>query len=454
MSGISTRTRVMPELPACEFEPRPYAGPGYEEVLEMRRKYINQGVFTFYAEPLMVVEGKMQWVWDEKGKRYLDAFGGICTVSLGHSHPEVAVAVGEQYEMVQHVPTIYLHPAIGEYAKLLTSTLPDSLSRVYFVNSGSEANDLAVLMARLHTGNHDVIALRNCYHGGNAMGMGLTSHHTWKYNVPGVSGVHHAKAPYPYRGPWGHADAEAGENYAEDVREIIEFGTSGQVAAFIAESIQGVGGAVEFPMGYLDAAYGHVRGAGGICIADEVQAGFGRTGTHFWGFETQGVVPDMVVMAKSIGNGFPLAAVVTTEEIAENMTERIHFNTYGGDPVAMVQAMKVLEIMLRDDTQGLCARVGGRILEGLRGLLDKHELIGEVRGRGLMIGVEMVKDRESKEPATEACIAVVERAKDMGLLLGKGGLWGNTLRIKPPMCLTDADADFLVAVIDAALSEV
>ncbi|MEM7147268.1 MAG: aminotransferase class III-fold pyridoxal phosphate-dependent enzyme [Verrucomicrobiota bacterium] len=444
-------TRVGPELPACEFEPKPYTGPGYEEVLEMRRTYINQGVFTFYAEPLMLVEGKMQWVWDEKGKRYLDAFGGICTVSVGHSHPEVAAAVGEQNELIQHVPTIYLHPAIGEYAKLLTSTLPDSLTRVYFVNSGSEANDLAVLMARLHTGNHDVIALRNCYHGGNAAGMGLTSHHTWKYNVPGAMGVHHAKAPYPYRGLWGHDEAGAGEKYAADVREILDFGSSGQVAAFIAESIQGVGGAVEFPAGYLEAAYEHVRGAGGICIADEVQAGFGRTGTHFWGFETQGVVPDMVVMAKSIGNGYPLGAVVTTDEIAEKMTERIHFNTYGGDPVAMVQGKKVLEIMLRDDTQGLCARVGGRILEGLRGLQAKHELIGEVRGRGLMIGVEMVKNREGKEPATEACMAVVERAKEMGLLLGKGGLWGNTLRIKPPMCLTDEDGDFLVAVIDAAL---
>ncbi|NNC87657.1 MAG: aminotransferase class III-fold pyridoxal phosphate-dependent enzyme [Akkermansiaceae bacterium] len=450
---MSAPTTARPALPPCAFAPRPYTGPSYEEALAMRRRHVNPGVFTFYAEPLMLVEGKMQYMWDHTGKRYLDAFGGICTVSVGHCHPEVVAAASEQNETVQHVPTIYLHPAIGEYARLLTSTLPDPLSRVYFVNSGSEANDLAVLMARLHTGSHDIIALRNCYHGGNAAGMALTSHHTWKYDVPGPIGVHHARAPYPYRGPWGADDPEAGRKYAEDVREILDFATPGRVAGFIAESIQGVGGAVEFPPGYLEHAYAHVRSAGGVCIADEVQSGFGRTGTHFWGFETQGVVPDIVVMAKSIGNGFPLAAVVTTDEIAEHMTDRIHFNTFGGDPVAMVHGKKVLEIMLRDDTREHCRIIGDRLVTGLRALQDKHPVIGEVRGRGLMLGVELVKDRTTKEPATTECMAIIEHARELGLLLGKGGLWGNTLRIKPPMCLTADDADFLVAVIDAACAE-
>lgn len=451
---MTTVTDSLPKLPACDHEPKPYTGPSYEEALEMRRTFINPGVFTLYKEPLMLVEGKMQYLWDHTGKRYLDAFGGICTVSVGHCHPEVVAATAAQNETAQHIPTIYLHPAIGEYAKLLTSTLPEPLRRVYFVNSGSEANDLALLMARLHTGNHDVIALRNCYHGGNAVGMGLTSHHTWKYNVPGAAGVHHAKAPYPYRGPWGHDDPEAGRKYAADVREILLYATPGRVAAFIAESIQGVGGAVEFPAGYLEDAYAHVRAAGGVCIADEVQSGFGRTGSHFWGFETQGVVPDIVVMAKSIANGYPLAAVVTTDEIAGKMTERTHFNTFAGNPPAMVQGLKVLEIMLRDDTQGLCRRIGGRIIAGLRGLQNKHAVIGEVRGRGLMLGVELVKDRETKEPASAECATILEKAREMGLMLGKGGLFGNTLRIKPPMCLTEEDADFLVEVIDVACGEI
>lgn len=419
----------------------------------MRSEYINQGVFTYYKQPLMLVEGHMQYVWDQEGRRYLDAFGGICTVSVGHSHPEVVAALVKQAATIQHVPTIYLHPAIGEFAKMLAGTLPGKLKRVYFVNSGSEANDLALLMARLHTGNFDLIALRNGYHGGNATGMGLTSHNTWKYNLPAAAGIHHAMAPYPYRGIWGHDDPDAAQNYADDVREVIRYATPGRVAGFIAESIQGVGGTVDFPEGYLQKAYAHVREAGGVCIADEVQSGFGRTGSHFWGFEAHGVEPDIVVMAKSMGNGFPLAAVVTTDEIAEQMTERVHFNTFGGDPLAMVQGMKTLEIMLRDDSQGLSARIGARILAGLRGLAETHPMIGEVRGRGLMLGVELVTDRVSKEPATAQAAAVVERARELGLLIGKGGLSGNTLRIKPPMCYSEADADFLVEVLDVALGE-
>ena len=442
-----------PQLPPCDHQPHHYDGPTYDEALRLRQEFINPGIFHYYKEPLMLVEGRMQYVWDHTGKRYLDGFGGIVTVSVGHCHPEVVDALTNQAGRIQHAPTIYLHPTIGQFAEKLASTLPPKLKRVYFVNSGSEANDIAVLMARLHTGNYDVIALRNCYHGGNAMGMGLTSHHTWKYNVPLGFGIHHARAPYPYRGDFGHDDPDAGKKYAADVEDLIRFATPGKVAAFIAEPIQGVGGTVEFPDDYLREVYPMIQKAGGVTISDEVQTGFGRTGSAFWGFENHGIEPDIVVMAKSIGNGFPLAAVVTTDEIAETLQGRIHFNTFGGDPLAMAQGLKTLEIMLRDDTQKLCQRIGDRILKGLRKLAESHSIIGEVRGRGLMIGAELVKAPITKEPAAAEAAHIVERARELGLIIGKGGLHGNVLRIKPPMCLTEEDADFLLEVIGQILGE-
>jgi alanine-glyoxylate transaminase/(R)-3-amino-2-methylpropionate-pyruvate transaminase len=226
------------------------------------------------------------------------------------------------------------------------------------------------------------------------------------------------------------------------------------VAAFIAESIQGVGGAVVFPDGYLKAAYEHVRAAGGICIADEVQAGFARTGSHFWGFETQGVIPDIVTMAKGIGNGAALAAVVTTPAIAQALTSRIHFNTFGGNPVVCTQGRAVLEVIDEDGIQANAARIGARLKAGCEDLARRHDLIGDVRGLGLMLGIELVKDHASKAPAKEECARVFERCRELGLLIGKGGLHGNVLRIKPPMCLTAADADFLLEVLDASLRSV
>ena len=331
--------------------------------------------------------------------------------------------------------------------------MPGDLKVCYFVNSGSEANDVAMLMARAYTGNYDIIALRNAYHGGNMSAMGLTAHSTWKFNVPHSFGVHHAIAADPYRGQWGRNDPDAGRKYAADVKSVIDYATPGQIAAFIAESIQGVGGTVVFPDGYLKHAYEHARAAGGVCIADEVQTGFGRTGQHFWGFQLQGVMPDIVTMAKGIGNGVPLAAVVTTPQIASVLAKRIHFNTFGGNPVVCAQGKAVLEVIEREKLQDNALKVGNHILAGLEKLQAKHNVIGDVRGRGLMIGVELVKDRQTKEPAKAECARVLELAREMGLLIGKGGLWGQTIRIKPPMCLTLADADFLLEVLDAAFAK-
>ena len=441
-------------IPSTSHTPAKYAGPSLEAVLAQRKQFLNPGLFLYYKQPIMIVEGKMQWVWDSTGKRYLDGLGGIVTVSVGHCHPHVLKAMNEQNQVLQHSTTIYLNPNIGAFAEKLASKMPGDLKVCYFVNSGSEANDLALLMARLSTGNYDVIALRNAYHGGNAAGMGVTAHSSWKFNTPHSFGVHHAVAPYPYRGHFGYDDPDAGRKYAEDVKQVIEYTTPGKVAAFIAESIQGVGGFVEFPQGYLKHAYEHVRAAGGVCIADEVQTGFGRTGTHYWGFETQGVIPDIVTMAKGIGNGAPLAAVVTTPKIAAVMAQKVHFNTFGGNPVVSAIGKAVLEVIDQEKTQQNCLELGNHILAGLNKLKAKYKIIGDVRGRGLMLGIEFVKDKATKEPNKEGCAQAVENARELGLLLGKGGLWGQTIRFAPPMNITKADADFLLAVLDEAIGAV
>lgn len=438
-------------LPSTSFQPARYDGPSAEQVQALRAQHLNPGILLYYKQPIMIVEGKMQWVWDHTGKRYLDGLGGIVTVSVGHCHPHVVAAAHRQNETLQHATTLYLHPNIAQFAEKLASKMPGELKVVYFVNSGSEANDLALLMARLYTDNYDVVALRNAYHGGNASGMGLTANSNWKFNVPHSFGVHHAMAPYPYRGIFGYDDPEAGRKYADDVKQVIDYTTSGRIAAFIAESIQGVGGFVEFPSGYLEHAYRHARAAGGVCIADEVQTGFGRTGTHFWGFETQGVIPDIVTLAKGIGNGAPLGAVVTTPAIAAVLAKKTHFNTFGGNPVVCAIGKAVLEVIERENLQANCLRLGTHLLAGLRALKAKYPVIGDIRGRGLMLGIEFVQDGATKLPGKEACAQVVENARELGLLLGKGGLWGQTIRFAPPMILTQADADFVLSVLDEAI---
>ncbi len=444
----------IPQLPAYDHVPRPYTGPTLEEVLALRREFLSPALLTYYQNPLMIVQGSRQYVYDEKGRRYLDVFGGIVSISVGHSHPHVLQKAREQMELLQHATTIYLHPGVAAYGRELAAKMPAPLKVCYFVNSGSEANDLALLLARIYTGNFDVIALRNAYHGGVASSLGLTAHSTWKFNVPHGFGVHHALNPDPYRGPWPREDPEAGAKYAADVQNLIDFATPGRVAAFFAESIQGVGGAVVYPDGYLTRAYAAVRRAGGVCIADEVQTGFGRTGRYYWGFENQRVVPDIVTLAKGIGNGAPLAAVVTTPEIAAALTRRHHFNTFGGNPVSCAMGRAVLEIIDREGLQQNALELGAIFMDGMQQLASRHAIIGDVRGLGLMLGVELVKNRTTKEPGKEECKRVMERARDLGLLVGRGGYYGNVIRIKPPLCLTRPDVDFALEVLDMALSEV
>jgi alanine-glyoxylate transaminase / (R)-3-amino-2-methylpropionate-pyruvate transaminase len=451
MSTAETEDRAT--LPPTSHEPTPYDGPTRDEVLAMRQEYLSPGLFTLYRDPLLVVEGHMQYLWDEAGKRYLDGFAGIVSVSVGHCHPHVVAKVQEQVATLQHTTTIYLHPAAPLFAKALAEHFPDvsGLTVSYFTSSGSEANELAVLMAREHTGNAEVISLRNGYHGGTQGAMALTAVGTWKFPSSPVVNVKHATPGYCYRCPFGLTYPSCEFKGARDLDSLIRYETSGQVAAFIAEPIQGVGGVVVPPPEYFPIAYDAVRKAGGLCIADEVQTGFGRTGEHFWGFENWGVTPDLVTMAKGIGNGAPLGACTTRPEIARAMKNRVHFNTFGGNPVSMTQGLATLEVIDQDDIQGNARKVGGHLKSRLLELMEKHSLIGEVRGMGLMLGVELVRDRVSKEPAGTEAADVLEACKERGLLLGKGGLYGNVLRIKPPMCLTKDDADFLADCLDEVL---
>jgi alanine-glyoxylate transaminase/(R)-3-amino-2-methylpropionate-pyruvate transaminase len=417
----------------------------------MRRQYMNPAIFTIYRDPLMIVEGFMQYLWDETGRRYLDMFAGIATVSCGHCHPAIVKRMQEQIATLPHGTTIYLHPNVAQLAKKLASKMPPGLDVTYLTNSGSEANDLAIQMARLATGNTDVIALRNAYHGGSPTAMGLTSHHTWKYPVGGDGRVHHAVNPDPYRSPFVGSPEEIASRSAEDIRDLIRFSTPGKVAAFICEPIQGVGGVTSAARNYLSEAYAVIRAHGGLCIADEVQTGFGRTGENYWGFQNFGVTPDFVTMAKGIGNGAPLAAVTTRMEIAKALTQRIHFNTYAGNPVSTAAGLAVLDVIDTDGLQENSRVVGGRLKAGLERLMRSHTLIGDVRGMGLMLGVELVRDRATKEPAKGETLDVLEAAREAGVLIGKGGLEGNVLRIKPPMCITKADVDFALDVFDRAL---
>lgn len=443
-----------PAMPPCDHKPRPYKGPSQPEVLAARRKWNNPGLFMYYKDPLMIVEGKGQWLWDEKGKRYLDLFAGVATVSCGHSHPKILKALKDQVELLQHTTTIYMHPSLSQYAEKLASKLPPGLDCVYCLNSGSEANEVAMMMARLYTGNRDIIALRNCYHGGTNATMGLTSHSSWKFNVPQGNDVHHAMAPDPYRSPYKGTAEEIAAQSAEDIRQVILYETTGKIAGFIAEPVQGVGGLTFGHKSYYQKAAEIVKAHGGLYISDEVQTGFCRTGENFWGFQNYGITPDIVTMAKGIGSGFPLSCVVTRKEIAETVKQKIHFSTYGGNPMAMAVGLAVLDVLEEDKLQENAKVVGLHFKKGLEKLQAKHKVVGDVRGQGLMIGVELVKDRTTKEPNKEAVLEVMEICKEHGIIIGRGGLFANILRVQPPLCLSKADVDYALAVLDVAFGKV
>jgi alanine-glyoxylate transaminase / (R)-3-amino-2-methylpropionate-pyruvate transaminase len=411
----------------------------------------SQRAFVPYKTPLILKEGRGQYVWDETGKRYLDLLGMNLCVSVGHAHPVVTQAICEQAALLPHCTTMFYHPVPAHFAEELAARMPGGVEWVvHFMNSGAEASDLALLMAQSHTGHIDVLALRNSYHGATFGAQSLTGISGFRHDVPLLSGIHHVANPDQYRGIHGATV----QPYLQEIDQVINTATSGRLAGMIVEPIQGYGGIVPMPAGYLEGAFERVRAAGGVCIVDEVQAGFGRTGAHFWSFEAYDVVPDIVIMAKGIGNGIPLAAVVARREVAEALANKFYFNTYGANPMACAAGRAVLRVIDAEGLQENARIVGERMLEVLRSMWQKHDLIGDVRGRGLMLAIELVKDRRTKEPAVAETARIFERTREEGLVMSKSGAYRNVLRMVPPLCIQESDMDFFADAIDRCFRQV
>ena len=440
-------------LEACGYEGLIHES-NYEGLLEKRRKYVGKSLSISYREPLKIDRGALQYLYDDKGRTYVDCVNNVS--HLGHCHPRLVAAMQKQIATL-NTNTRYLNDAMVEYSEALLATLPDNLQVCFFVNSGSEANDLAIRMSRMYTGFNDVIVLDHAYHGTTSLAIELSP---YKFDGPGgfaqKSFVHKAENPDVYRGRYKVADKDAGVKYAADVKRILTqiSNKGGGVAAFICETLLGVGGQIPLPEGYLPEVYKYVKEMGGVCIADEVQVGFGRVGEKFWGFELQGVLPDIVVAGKPIGNGHPMAAVITTPEIAQSFNNGMeYFNTYGGNPVSMVTGLEVLRILEEEKLQENAKRVGGVLLEHLADLKKKHCLIGDVRGKGLFVGVELVKDPQTLQPAMPQIFEIVEAMKERGFLLSTDGPLNNVLKIKPPMVFSEQNAKDLARNLDEVLTE-
>ena len=436
------------------LEKFPRSERGRRDELGARRRSLGGNLGLSYREPVEVVRGWMQYLFDREGRRYVDAYNNVPHV--GHAHPRV-VEAAERQMRVLNTNTRYLNDLLERYAEALLATLPAQLEVCYFVSSASEANELALRMARAATGRKDTIVLEAAYHGNTTSLIDISP---YKHAGPGGSGapdwVHVAPQPDDYRGPYRRDDANAGEKYAshvgEIVRELVKAGRG--VAAFIAETCPSVGGQIIFPPRYLEKVYEHVRGAGGVCIADEVQTGLGRMGTSFWAFEDQHVAPDIVVMGKPLGNGHPIGALATTRAIADAFNNGMeYFSTFGGNTVSCAVGLAVLDVVREEKLQARARRVGEYLLDQIRPLASRHEIIGDVRGSGLFLGVELVRDRETRVPAGDEASFVANRVREKGVLLGTDGPHHNVIKIRPPMPFAERDADLLVEALDASLAQ-
>ena len=449
--AFSPDPNLMVGIPADRFPPSP---PGKAETLAIRQARTGPNLSLSYRQPLKLVRGWGQYLYDEAGQKFLDAYNNVPHV--GHCHPRVVEAARQQMALL-NTNTRYLHDNFNRYAERLAATMPDPLNVCFFLNSASEANELALRLARTYTGRRDMIVLEGAYHGHTT---GLIDLSPYKHDGPGGSGppawVHTAPVADVYRGPYRAGDPQAGPKYAGHVAEIItQLEARGRgPAGFIAESCPSVGGQIIFPAGYLAAVYRHVRNAGGLCIADEVQTGYGRTGSHFYAFEAQNVVPDIVVLGKPIGNGHPIAAVVTTPGIAAAFANGMEFfSTFGGNTVSCAVGLAVLDVTQEENLQAHALAVGSHLLDGLWLLPDQFEIVGDVRGSGLFIGLELVRDRETLEPAGAEASFIANRMAEHGILIGTDGPHHNVVKIRPPLPFDKSNADFLLSTLTKILAE-
>jgi 4-aminobutyrate aminotransferase-like enzyme len=425
-----------------------------DRVLVLRRRYLSPALSLSYQQPIEMVRGRMQYLFDSKGRCYLDCVNNVCHV--GHCHPRVVEAARQQIETL-NTNTRYLHENIVRYAERLVSLLPDPLSICFFVNSGSEANELAVRLARTYTGRFDMIAVKGGYHGNTSTLVDLSP---YKHDGPGGSGappwLHQVPCPDTYRGLYRENDRQAAQKYADQVRKVIEEARADgrDIGGFIAEPVMGCAGQIVPPPGYLEQVYRHARAAGVVCIADEVQVGFGRLGTHMWAFEAQGVTPDIVTLGKPIGNGHPMAAVITTQEIAGAFDNKMEFfSSFGGNPVSCAVGLAVLDVLEEEKLREHALDAGAELLAGFHDLAGRHQSIGDVRGTGFFLGVEFVKNRQTREPAPEILASVIEAARQTGVLLSSDGPDHNVLKFKPPMQFNHTDTQLLLSTLDRVLIE-
>lgn len=421
------------------------------EVVRKHKEFLFPAVATYYEEPLALVKGVGEYVWDDAGNRYLDCFGGVLTVSVGHANPKVNAAIIEQVKTLQHTSTLYANIPQSDLAEKLAEISPGKLKKSFFTSSGTEADDTAVTAAKLATGRHEIVVLRHSYSGRSATALSAVGHSTWRPLPAQVAGIVHAMAPYCYRCPFNLTPENCGAACANDVKDVIETATTGEIAAFMAEPILGVGGFIVPPAGYFERVEEIVRKHGGLMIADEVQTGWGRTGDKWFGIEHWNVKPDIITSAKGMGNGIPIGWTIATAEVADKFPG-LTFATFGGNPVSTAAALAVIKLIEDDDLRTNARVVGGYLREKLEGLKEKYPIIGDVRGMGLMQGIELVKDRQTKEPAPEAVLKVFEETKRQRVLIGKGGLYGNVIRTGMMLNSTKDNVDELVRALDAGLA--
>ena len=424
-----------------------------EEVIRKHKEYLWPAVTNYYVKPMVADRSSMQYVWDLEGRKYLDFFGGILTISVGHANPKVTSKIKAQVDKLQHTSTLYPNENIVALAEKLAQITPGKLQKSFFTNSGTEANEAAILLARMASNSYDIVALRHAYSGGSMLAKSVTAHAPWRKAGVISVGISHAINPYCYRCPLTLKYPDCNVACAKDVENLIQTGTSGSIAAFIAEPIQGVGGFITPPPEYFKMVFKIVKNYGGLFIADEVQTGFGRTGKKWFGIEQWEVEPDIITTAKGMGNGVPIGATITTAQLADTF-KGLTISTFGGNPVTSVAARATIDVIEEEHLLENVDTVGRYFRGKLEELQQKHKLIGDVRGMGLMQGLELVKDRTTKEPAAEATTQVLERTRENGLLIGKGGLYGNVLRISPMLNIAKADVDEAIKLLDKSFSEV